>query len=45
MLGAAMLMVVHRYILQSPNCWHLFSNPHYPNYYGKARFEEPETLR
>ncbi|KAF4956578.1 hypothetical protein FGADI_3730 [Fusarium gaditjirri] len=34
-----------RYILQAPNCWHLFSNPQYPHYYGRARFEEPELLR
>ncbi|UNI23228.1 1-phosphatidylinositol-3-phosphate 5-kinase [Purpureocillium takamizusanense] len=32
-----------RYILQSPNCWHLFNNPQYPVYYGRARFEEPEA--
>ncbi|KAM0551797.1 hypothetical protein ACHAPJ_008368 [Fusarium lateritium] len=34
-----------RYILQAPNCWHLFNNPQYPHYYGRARFEEPEMLR
>ncbi|KAF4343086.1 1-phosphatidylinositol-3-phosphate 5-kinase [Fusarium beomiforme] len=34
-----------RYILQAPNCWHLFNNPQYPHYYGRARFEEPELLR
>lgn len=31
-----------RYILQAPNCWHLFNNPQYPHYGGRARFEEPE---
>ncbi|KAH6900477.1 hypothetical protein B0T10DRAFT_555015 [Thelonectria olida] len=34
-----------RYILQAPNCWHLFNNPQYPHYYGRARFEEPEMLQ
>ncbi|CAM1504743.1 Fc.00g023340.m01.CDS01 [Cosmosporella sp. VM-42] len=34
-----------RYILQAPNCWHLFNNPQYPNYYRQTRFEEPESLR
>ncbi|KJZ76148.1 hypothetical protein HIM_04604 [Hirsutella minnesotensis 3608] len=33
-----------RYILQAPNCWHLFNNPQLPAYYGRARFEEPESL-
>ncbi|KAF5003970.1 hypothetical protein FDECE_9510 [Fusarium decemcellulare] len=28
-----------RYILQAPNCWHLFNNPQYPHYYGRARGE------
>ena len=32
-----------RYILQSPNCWHLFKNPQYPVYHGRARFEEAEA--
>lgn len=33
-----------RYILQSPNCWHLFNNPQYPGNHGTARFEDrPET--
>ncbi|KAK5992547.1 1-phosphatidylinositol 3-phosphate 5-kinase fab1 [Cladobotryum mycophilum] len=32
-----------RYILQAPNCWHLFNNPQYPLYYGRARFEEPDA--
>ncbi|ODA79428.1 hypothetical protein RJ55_05021 [Drechmeria coniospora] len=31
-----------RYILQAPNCWHLFNNPQYPVYSGRARFEEAE---
>ncbi|KAH7155691.1 hypothetical protein B0J13DRAFT_232350 [Dactylonectria estremocensis] len=34
-----------RYILQAPNCWHLFNNPQYPHTYGRARFEEPDMLR
>ncbi|KAG5978455.1 hypothetical protein E4U55_006214 [Claviceps digitariae] len=32
-----------RYILQAPNCWHLFNNPQLSTNYGRARFEEPET--
>jgi 1-phosphatidylinositol-3-phosphate 5-kinase len=32
-----------RYILQSPNCWHLFNNPQVPHHYGRARFEEPSV--
>ncbi|KAG6068694.1 hypothetical protein E4U32_008015 [Claviceps aff. humidiphila group G2b] len=32
-----------RYILQAPNCWHLFNNPQLSTSYGRARFEEPET--
>ncbi|PFH62644.1 hypothetical protein XA68_12718 [Ophiocordyceps unilateralis] len=33
-----------RYILQAPNCWHLFNNLQYPAYHGRARFEDPEAL-
>ncbi|QPG95073.1 hypothetical protein C2857_007580 [Epichloe festucae Fl1] len=33
-----------RYILQAPNCWHLFNNPQLSTNYGHARFEEPETV-
>ncbi|XP_044719759.1 phosphatidylinositol-4-phosphate 5-Kinase domain-containing protein [Hirsutella rhossiliensis] len=32
-----------RYILQAPNCWHLFNNPQYPVYHGRARFEDAEA--
>ncbi|KAG5952632.1 hypothetical protein E4U53_000325 [Claviceps sorghi] len=32
-----------RYILQAPNCWHLFNNPQLSTNYGRARFEELET--
>ncbi|KAG6041114.1 hypothetical protein E4U41_005985 [Claviceps citrina] len=32
-----------RYILQAPNCWHLFNNPQLSTNYVHARFEEPET--
>ncbi|RFU81629.1 1-phosphatidylinositol 3-phosphate 5-kinase fab1 [Trichoderma arundinaceum] len=32
-----------RYILQAPNCWHLFNKPQYNMYYGRARFEDPEA--
>ncbi|KAK0391857.1 hypothetical protein NLU13_1356 [Sarocladium strictum] len=31
-----------RYILQAPNCWHLFNTVQYPHPRGRARFEEPE---
>ncbi|KAH8174626.1 phosphatidylinositol-4-phosphate 5-Kinase domain-containing protein [Sarocladium implicatum] len=31
-----------RYILQAPNCWHLFNTVQYPHYQGRARFEDPE---
>ncbi|KAJ4165113.1 hypothetical protein LMH87_006760 [Akanthomyces muscarius] len=34
-----------RYILQAPNCWHLFNNPQYPVYYGRARFEDQPELQ
>lgn len=34
-----------RYILQAPNCWHLFNNPQYPVYYGRARFEEQPEIQ
>ncbi|KAI9172231.1 1-phosphatidylinositol 3-phosphate 5-kinase fab1 [Paramyrothecium foliicola] len=34
-----------RYILQAPNCWHLFHNPQLPNHSGRARFEEPDMTR
>ncbi|KAF4595427.1 phosphatidylinositol-4-phosphate 5-kinase fab1 [Ophiocordyceps camponoti-floridani] len=33
-----------RYILQAPNCWHLFNGLHYPSNHGRARFEDPEAL-
>lgn len=33
-----------RYILQSPNCWHLFNNPQYPGNHGTARFEDRPEL-
>ncbi|KAF7552450.1 hypothetical protein G7Z17_g4324 [Cylindrodendrum hubeiense] len=32
-----------RYILQAPNCWHLFNNPQYPHYYGRASSEPRPT--
>ncbi|KAL7793224.1 hypothetical protein V8C37DRAFT_107262 [Trichoderma ceciliae] len=32
-----------RYILQAPNCWHLFNKPQYNMYYGRARFEDVEA--
>ncbi|KAH7313462.1 hypothetical protein B0I35DRAFT_273731 [Stachybotrys elegans] len=33
-----------RYILQAPNCWHLFNDPRLPHSYGRARFDEqPEV--
>lgn len=34
-----------RYILQAPNCWHLFNNPQYPVYFGRARFEDQPELQ
>ncbi|OAA62195.1 1-phosphatidylinositol-3-phosphate 5-kinase (Fab1) [Cordyceps fumosorosea ARSEF 2679] len=35
-----------RYILQAPNCWHLFNNTQYPVYYsGRARFEDQPELQ
>ncbi|KOS17732.1 1-phosphatidylinositol 3-phosphate 5-kinase FAB1 [Escovopsis weberi] len=34
-----------RYILQAPNCWHLFNNPQNPLYYGRARFAEEPDVR
>ncbi|GFP60036.1 1-phosphatidylinositol 3-phosphate 5-kinase fab1 [Trichoderma asperellum] len=32
-----------RYILQAPNCWHLFNKPQYNMYYNQARFEDAEA--
>ncbi|KAL7961119.1 hypothetical protein V8C34DRAFT_36248 [Trichoderma compactum] len=32
-----------RYILQAPNCWHLFNKPQYNMLYGRARFEDQEA--
>ncbi|KJK92811.1 hypothetical protein H633G_03187 [Metarhizium anisopliae BRIP 53284] len=32
-----------RYILQAPNCWHLFNNPQLSTNNAHARFEEPEA--
>ncbi|KAM0258493.1 hypothetical protein ACHAQJ_003832 [Trichoderma viride] len=32
-----------RYILQAPNCWHLFNKPQYHMYYNQARFEDGEA--
>ncbi|OAA47889.1 phosphatidylinositol-4-phosphate 5-kinase fab1 [Metarhizium rileyi] len=32
-----------RYILQAPNCWHLFNNPQLSTNYAHARFEEAEA--
>lgn len=32
-----------RYILQAPNCWHLFKQPQHNMYYNQARFEDAEA--
>lgn len=32
-----------RYILQAPNCWHLFNKPQVNMYYGRARFDDAEA--
>lgn len=37
--------MMDRYILQAPNCWHLFNNTQYPVYYGRARFEDQPELQ
>ncbi|RGP80324.1 1-phosphatidylinositol-3-phosphate 5-kinase [Fusarium longipes] len=33
-----------RYILQAPNCWHLFNNPQYPHYYGRASLGKEDSM-